>query len=95
MVEAPPPTVEMIVRPTALVVVMTSPAVREMEFAVVLGMIDGADEVLAWADVARVVEGEGTALVVAATVGVLLGVFVTGTLVDGSVVEPGVGVEDS
>ncbi len=31
MVRAPPPTVEMTVRPTRLVVVITSPAVREME----------------------------------------------------------------
>ena len=31
MVRAPPPTVEMTVRPTPLVVVITSPAVREME----------------------------------------------------------------
>ena len=93
-VEAPPPTVEMMVRPTALVVVIISPAVREMWFDVVLGVVDatdGAVELTAPAEVADVTAG----FVEAPLEGVVDGELAAAALLDASVVCPGGDVEVS
>ena len=91
-VEAPPPTVEMMVKPTALVVVMISPAVRDMEFRVVLGTLDAegvAEELAPAAEADTTDEETGTPFDVVLTRGVVFG------LVEASVVESGDSVEPS
>ena len=98
MVVAPPPTVEMMVKPTALVVVTTWPVVRELEVARVLGVEDvigAAGELVTTAEVDGVLEETRAAFDEVPVDGEFDGGLAAAELVGSGVVCPGVGVPDS